>query len=379
MDQCLVVDWLSAADALALLGTRPQTLYANVSRGRIKAKPDPKDPRKSLYRGDDVRRLSQRGAGRRKQETVASEAIRWGEPVMQTSISTIADGTLLYRGENASGLAVWASLEDVAGLLWETDPVKLPKAKGKGSSSIGEAFAVLARRAATDAPSIGRSAQVLRREATSVLGDMAGALAGAAPVADPLHVRLATAWDRPKAADLLRRTLVLLADHELNASTFAARVTASTGASLAASALSGLATLTGPLHGSAAGAVLTLADDAQRHGAEAAISARLAHGLHVPSFGHQLYPDGDIRAQHLMSHMVLPPLFRDLAAVGEDVTGERPNVDFALAAMTVAHDLPREAPLIIFALARSVGWLAHALEQVSGGELIRPRARYVGA
>jgi citrate synthase len=125
--------------------------------------------------------------------------------------------------------------------------------------------------------------------------------------------------------------------------------------------------------------VLTLADDAQRHGAQAAITARLAHGLHVPSFGHQLYPEGDVRAQHLMSHMVLPPLFRDLAAVGEEVTGERPNVDFALAAMTAAHDLPREAPLIIFALARSVGWLAHALEQVSGGELIRPRARYVGA
>ena len=107
-----MVDWLSSADALALLGTRPQTLYANVSRGRIKAKADPSDPRKSLYRGDDVRRLARRAPGRRKQEMVASEAIRWGEPVMQTSISTIADGTLLYRGENAAGLAVWARSEE---------------------------------------------------------------------------------------------------------------------------------------------------------------------------------------------------------------------------------------------------------------------------
>ncbi len=373
-----MVDWLSAADALALLGTRPQTLYANVSRGRIKAKPDPRDPRKSLYRGDDVRRLAQRGTGRRKQETVATEAIRWGEPVMQTALSTIADGALLYRGENAAGLAVWAGLEDVAGLLWETDPIRLPKSKARGSG-IGDAFAVLARRAASDPPNIGRSGQVLKREAASVLADIAAALVGAEQVADPLHVRLAAAWQRPRAADLLRRALVLLADHELNASTFAARVTASTGASLAAACLSGLATLTGPLHGSAAGAVLTLADDAQRHGADAAINARLAQGFVVPSFGHPLYPDGDTRAQHLISHMVLPPLFRDLAAIGEDVTGERPNVDFALAALTAAHDLPREAPLIIFALARSVGWLAHALEQVSGGELIRPRARYVGA
>ncbi|MDB5473158.1 MAG: hypothetical protein JWP99_461 [Devosia sp.] len=374
-----MVDWLSAADALALLGTQPQTLYANVSRGRIKAKPDPADPRKSLYRGDDVRRMAQRRVGRRKQETIAQEAIRWGEPVMQTSISTIADGILLYRGENAAGLAVSATLEDVAALLWQGEAVKLPKSKATGEGSIADAFAVLAGRAAGDAPSIGRSPKVLQREAASVLGDIALALAGGPSTGDALHIRLAKRWQRPQAADLLRRALVLLADHELNASTFAARVTASTGASLAAAALSGLATLTGPLHGSAAGAVLTLSDDAARHGARAAIAARLEQGLHVPSFGHPLYPEGDMRAKHLLAHMVLPPPFGDLAAEGEDVTGERPNIDFALAALTAAHDLPRGAPLVIFALARSVGWLAHALEQVRAGELIRPRARYVGA
>ena len=374
-----MVDWLSSADALALLGTRPQTLYANVSRGRIKAKADPSDPRKSLYRGDDVRRLARRAPGRRKQEIVASEAIRWGEPVMQTSISTIADGTLLYRGENAAGLAVWATLEDVAALLWQAETVKLPKAKLTVEGGIGDTFAILARRTAEDAPSIGRAPHVLRREAAAVLADIAAALTGTVSVADPLHVRLATHWKRPQAADVLRRALVLLADHELNASTFAARVTASTGASLAAAALSGLATLTGPLHGSAAAAVLALSDDALRDGAEAAIMARLGQGFSVPSFGHPLYPDGDIRAQHLLGHIVLPPIFRELAAVGEEVTGERPNIDFALAAMTAAYDLPREAPLVVFALSRSVGWLAHALEQVSSGTLIRPRARYVGA
>ena len=372
-----MVDWLSAADALALLGTRPQTLYANVSRGRIKAKPDPSDSRKSLYNGDDVRRLAERGAGRRKPEAVAAEAIRWGEPVMQTSLSTVADGALLYRGENAAGMAVWGTLEDVAALLWQLDPIKLPKVKSGAAVGLAQAFAVLAQRAAVDPPSIGRSPQVLRREAVLVLADVATALAGAGAAGEPLHVRLARRWERPQAADILRRALVLLADHELNASTFAARVTASTGASLAAATLSGLATLTGPLHGSAAGAVLTLADEAARTGAEAAVMARLGSG--VPAFGHPLYPDGDVRARHLLDHMVLPVVFRDLAIAGEDVTGERPNVDFALAALTVAHDLPREAPLVIFALARSVGWLAHALEQVSAGELIRPRARYVGA
>ena len=373
-----MAEWLSAVDALALLGTRPQTLYANVSRGRIKAKPDPADTRKSLYRGEDVRRLAQRGAGRRKQETVATEAIHWGEPVMQTAISTIRDGTLLYRGENAVGLATWATLEDVAALLWQSDAVKLPKAKAIGEGGLAANFATLAQRAAMDPPSIGRSPQVLRREAAAVLADIAAALTGA-PGADALHMRLAKRWNRPQSADVLRRALVLLTDHELNASTFAARVTASTGASLGAAALSGLATLTGPLHGSAAGAVLMLADEAARTGVDAAIATRLGHGLGLPSFGHPLYPEGDARARHLLDHLVLPPVFRDLAQAGEDITGDRPNVDFALAALTMVYDLPREAPLLIFALARSVGWLAHALEQVSAGELIRPRARYVGA
>ena len=181
---------------------------------------------------------------------------------MQTSLSTVADGALLYRGENAAGMAVWGTLEDVAALLWQVDEVKLPKVKAAASPGLAEALPVIAQRAAVDPPSIGRSPQVLRREAVLVLADIATALAGAGAAGEPLHVRLTRRWERPQAADILRRALVLLADHELNASTFAARVTASTGASLAAATLSGLATLTGPLHGSAAGAVLTLADEA---------------------------------------------------------------------------------------------------------------------
>src|SRR5690606_29260120 len=178
----------------------------------------------------------------------------------------------------------------------------------------------------------------LAMDASGLLDAVADAAAGRGGDG-PIHERLATAWGTPRA-ELIRRTLVLCADHELNASTFAARVTASTGASLAAAALAGLATLTGPLHGSAAAAVLALSDDALRDGAEAAIMARLGQGFSVPSFGHPLYPDGDIRSQHLLGHIVLPPIFRELAAVGEEVTGERPNIDFALAAMTVAYELP---------------------------------------
>jgi citrate synthase len=90
------MSWLSAEQALDLLGTKPQTLYANVSRGRIRAKPDPSDTRRSLYFGEDVRRLATRHAGRRKSEAVAADAIEWGDPILPSALSTVWDGRLFY-------------------------------------------------------------------------------------------------------------------------------------------------------------------------------------------------------------------------------------------------------------------------------------------
>ncbi|MEO9296598.1 citrate/2-methylcitrate synthase [Devosia alba] len=373
------MDWLTAPEALTLLGTRPQTLYANVSRGRIKAKRDPDDSRKSLYRGDDVRRLAQRAAGRRRQEAVAAEAIRWGEPVMPSSLSTIVDGRLLYRGQDAVELAEHGTLEGMAALLWGAEPFQLPVRTRGAAPSLQAAFMALAERAANDAPSIGRSELILRVEAISVFASVASALAGGRSATDPLHVALALAWDRVGAADIIRRALVLLADHELNASTFAARITISTGAPLSAGVLTGLATLSGPLHGGASVAAQALAGQAKSLGAEAAVLARLGQGVKLPAFGHPLYPDGDIRAAALFGRFTPPEHYAALHAAAYKITGERANIDFALAALSEAHDLPHEAPMVLFALARSVGWLAHGLEQVKGGQLIRPRAHYVAA
>ena len=93
--------WLPATEALELMQVRPQTLYASVSRGRIRAKPDAADPRRSLYHRDDVQRVAARARGRRSVETVASEAIQWGEPVLASTVSTVAEGRLLYRGQDA--------------------------------------------------------------------------------------------------------------------------------------------------------------------------------------------------------------------------------------------------------------------------------------
>jgi citrate synthase len=220
----------------------------------------------------------------------------------------------------------------------------------------------------------------LQREAAELVGSLASAMIGAT---EPIHVaalheRLACAWQRPQAVDAIRRALVLLADHELNASTFAARVTVSTGASLAAALLAGLAALTGPLHGGASVGAAALARLSAEIGAEQAVRAYLAEGRPLPSFGHRLYPDGDCRAAALMAQFELPRPFEELQEATERLVGEKPNIDFALAAMTAAYDLPRDAPMVVFALARSVGWIAHALEQLATGTLIRPRAQYVG-
>lgn len=374
------MSWLTAEEALQALKTKPQTLYANVSRGRIRAKADPTDPRRSLYQATDVQRLAERHAGRRKAETVAAETIRWGDPVLSSAISTVIGGRLFYRGLDVVHLAETATLEETAALLWngaEALSCGSGTAAGNLSPSLQAAFLALAGRVTSDLPSLGRSQAALRREAGGVLSTVADALAPG-PADLPLHLRLAASWDRPDAADCLRRALVLLADHELNASAFTARVTASAGAALSAAVLSGMATLTGPLHGAAWQRVDALIDAAAALEAEQAIRRTLAQGNRLAAFGHPLYPDGDIRASALLSRFTLPPVFAEVRQTGEAMVGEKVNIDFTLAAMAAAFDLPREAPIIVFSLARSTGWLAHAMEQIESGQLIRPRARYTG-
>ena len=98
----------------------------------------------------------------------------------------------------------------------------------------------------------------------------------------------------------------------------------------------------------------------------------------LPAFAHPLYPEGDPRAVELLARFEVRPIFAERRSVVESLTGEHPNVDFAIAAMADAYYLPPTAPFTIFAMARSVGWIAHILEQAAMGRLIRPRARYVG-
>ncbi|MGI4946826.1 MAG: citrate/2-methylcitrate synthase [Janthinobacterium lividum] len=211
-----------------------------------------------------------------------------------------------------------------------------------------------------------------------MVGRLASALVDLPRGEAPLHVRLACAWGCEDQGDLLRRALVLLADQELTSSAFAARVTASTGASLGAAALSGLATLSGPLHGDAPVRVQALLEDAQRDGAEAGVQRWLRAGLTLPGFGHQLYPGGDPRAADLLGAFTPAVTTRALVETVFGLTGLQPTVDVALAALAEHCRLPAGGAFVLFAVGRSIGWMAHAIEQVMSGSLLRPRTRYVG-
>ncbi|MEI9965082.1 MAG: citrate synthase [Caulobacteraceae bacterium] len=375
--------WIDQAEGAARLGIKPQTLYAYVSRGRIEARPDPADPRRSLYRAEDIARLSARKARGRKASAVAQGAMSWGEPVLESAITAVMHGRIWYRGADAADLAETLTLEETALRLWACDDPAVfvrpptPRVRLRGSAQ-ARAFAALAARAGVDPPAAGRALPSLWADGAGLVGDLAGALGDGASDA-PAHRVLADALRLDAAgADLVRRALVLLADHELNASTFAARIAASTGASLAASALAGLATLTGPRHGGAGAAVLALTEEAARLGPEAAVRGWMARGLPPPGFGHVLYPDGDPRARALLARFEPEPDLVALKEAAEALTGHAANVDFALAALTSRLALPADTPFALFALGRSVGWIAHALEQLQTGALIRPRARYVG-
>jgi citrate synthase len=179
----IAMKWLTAEQALKFLGVRSQTLYANVSRGRIRAKPDPADTRRSLYNGNDVARLAERRGGRRGAETVATQAIGWGDPVLASGISTVANGRLWYRGRDAVELAESAMLEQVAGLLWQSPDMRghPGAAKAKSASAgtpIGRLLSAVSERAAVDAPSRGRSPAVLKSEAETLFAALVAAALG---------------------------------------------------------------------------------------------------------------------------------------------------------------------------------------------------------
>ncbi|WP_029003765.1 citrate synthase family protein [Azorhizobium doebereinerae] len=385
--------YLGAEEAAARLGVSRQTLYAYVSRGLLKAH-DGADPRQSRYLAEDVARLAkERRRGRRPKE-IARSTLDWGLPVLESALTLIEGERLYFRGRDAAALAEHATLEDIAGLLWHVEPaLAFPSRAPDVPPAYAALLPCLAPQPANetllplfaaatddDATASWRDPGLEARGAGALVRHLAAAALRAAPSAEPVHLQLARAFGTDAAgADLIRRALVLCADHELNASGFTARCVASTGASLRAAVIGGLAALSGFRHGGATARVESFWGSLDGGDMAGRIRRRLESGEPLPGFHHPLYPNGDVRAKALLP-LVLPrlPQAGEIITCVADLTGQPPSIDFALVALRRALGLPEGSAFLLFAIGRCVGWIAHAREQRATQALIRPRAVYTG-
>jgi citrate synthase len=387
---------MSAPEAAAALGVSRATLYAYVSRGRVRSQAMPGNSRARGYARDDVEGLRRRTEERKAPDKAAARSLQWGLPVLESAIALIDGQRLFYRGHDAVTLAQTRSLVDVASLIWtgafSASPAGLAAARVRPASSPGLSFVAraqthLAAAAAADAAAFDTRPEAVVRCGWRILQVLTGAATRRAASGDAIDRQLAAAWDVPaRGADLLRAALVLCADHELNVSSFTARCVASAGSSPYGVVIAGLAALEGPRHGGSsarAEAMLGVLRRERRLGS--ALTARLQRGEGIDGFGHPLYRDGDPRATAMLDWLraaypasAEQTFVRAVAQAAVAATGERPNLDFALAATARVLKLPAGAPLTLFAIGRTIGWVGQALEQYATGQLIRPRAKYVG-
>jgi citrate synthase len=388
--------YLSAREASAELAISPATLYAYVSRGLIRSEPSP-DSRSHRYRAEDVRALKERRAP--PPEPKGFRSFDAELPVLDSAISTITEAGPIYRGVNCVELAEKDTLEHAATLLWDVtaiDPFaaeNLPvvsedmraiAGSARRGAPIDRAIAVLALAASADPAAFNRAPDGRALLGGRIIRLVVATMLGTEPSAAPLHLQIARAWapEHKHAPDLIRRALVLLADHELNASTFTVRCAASTGLNLYDSLIAGLVALKGPKHGGAGVLASQLVKTLIDRDVAPMIRERVALGERFAGFGHGIYRRGDPRAISLLAALTragAPRKFtREVPERIAEATGEFVNIDYALAVLAHSLKLPMGSELALFAMARSVGWIAHACEQLQYGRLIRPRARYVG-
>jgi len=424
---------LTASEAADQLGVKLGTLYAYVSRGWLKSYRR-RIGRQALYRRTDIEALRGLVAperGRRGRslppasswvtvaQAHAADSTAPGVIVAESGVSSIIDGQLAYRGYPIEEVVERATFEEVCLLLWngerpspedaaalraEIARAKLPPPVAAALAAVGDDATPLLRLEAA-MPSL---AAWDRRQPPRSRIDRSRLIVALLPFALLPHPGAPAAErtsDGGMASRLLRtvadtnasdwevaaldRVLVACAEHELNASTFAARVVASTGADQFASVLAALCSLSGPIHGGAC-------DRIEAMFAELATGARVDNCLAVfarenrlpPGFGHAIYPAGDPRAvllkqdgEEIANHR--GRRLYELALKVEDAVWKRehlrPNLDFYLTVCTRMLGFPRGLPAAIFAIGRAAGWIAHSLEQYADNRLIRPRMRYRGA
>lgn len=412
-------EFLTAREAAELLGVKLPTVYAYTSRGLIQSVPGGKG-RSRRYRRRDLERLCARRDARAGHGPVAAAALRQGEPVMDSAITLISmERGPIYRGRSAIELASdGLRFEAVAEGLWSGDWRERPLPDSWQPTELGVdldgLLQVLPPRvgplpalsfvipllASHDPGRFSWHPEAVLARARFLLRRMAALFALGRSDADP-RPRIAASLEAPSVAAgigaafsldlgadeeaLLDQALVLAADHELNASTFAARVAASTGADVYGCISAALAALSGPRHGGAADrvdALLSEAGPADR--VEDVVHGRQQRGDVIEGFAHPIYaPHADPRGTRLLE------LAQQLQGQREEVRSVvalveamqqggfgGPSIDVGLVAVSRALGLPPGTATALFALARTVGWVAHSLEQYEAGFLVRPRARY---
>ncbi len=379
------------------------TVYAYASRGLLGT--GRRGPgQKARYLRSAVLRLKLRAEARAGHTAAAAGALRWGEPVLDSAITHITPEGPVYRGRSAVSLAD-RDFESVAELLWTgvlpakppawpAPPRVVPSDHGDGpiiprlawiAASLG--LRVDVRYGLAPDVELDRARGIIQALAQSCPTEVDGPRRGApsGTVADRFfHACMGRAASRAQRA-LVDRCLVLSADHELNASAFAARVAAGAGTDLHGCLTAALATLSGPRHGGACDRAEAFLQEALALGPAPAMQARLARGDDLPGFEAGAYPDGDPRtpplldgARKLKRAKAVDVLLELVARVKREL-GQSASLDLGLVAAAVALGLPRGSAAGLFAIGRTAGWVAHILEQRATGQAIRPRARYVGA
>ncbi|GGJ26276.1 citrate synthase family protein [Deinococcus roseus] len=387
---------LSAEEAAQLLGISRATLYSYVSRGMIRSVEQSSKTREKRYLKEDLDALLQHKEQRKNPAEVVKSALHWGSPVLDTSISLIEQGKLFYRGMEATGLAATRSFEEVAALLWTGDFTPFPAIRPllmedglleqfKKLPILSRYQGVLLHAQSQDLSALDLKPASLLKTGRNILAVLGWATTGQASEGS-MAEQLSLFWTgKQDTALLINQALVLCAEHELNISAFTVRCAVSAGTDLYASIITGLSSLQGRKHGGMVPRVDRFLQDCLRDGTRQSVQHTLLRGESIPGFQQPLYPSGDPRGkfmlEQLQQHLLDPALqtvMQELLPLMHQEFDGHPTIDWALALLARHLGHPVQAGLALFALGRTTGWIAHALEQSQDARLIRPRASYVG-
>lgn len=403
--------YMTAKEAATALGVSVNTIYAYVSRKLIRSEASADGKRTRRYLREDVDKLLTRQQARHNPDKLTQDALHWGAPVLESRITLIDNGQLYYRGIPIQEIVDTLTIEQVAALIWTSDITQVDRLFSTDVHPLAKQYETMLLHMAVDGANLvpvhafqivlpiamadDRTAYDMRpdivaQKAARILRLLASVAAGDIDEQVSIAEMLRRGWalDDEISQIIFNAAMILCADHELNVSAFAARVVASAGSTPYVVINAGLSALQGIRHGGYTEHTEAFFKEVGLpENVNDVIAGRMRRGESptVPGFGHTLYPDGDPRAKILLNlleqHYPNSPelqLGRVVKETVYDMLGEHPTLDFALALIGRLYNLPTGSTLGLFALGRMVGWIGHAIEQYEDGQLIRPRARYVG-